>query len=375
MSTPDYDTDSVKHLIRRKSWLTPIEKIQRKAERDFSKDRRNERFKYFTFCAKNALDVFMLEKEGLLYRDPETKRLVNVFFCEEKDEDFVIIEKLIGSSETVQGFYGNFTDLISKDFDDVESINIEEGDSLFDEDEDEETRRLRRLKTSQEDLYNSFPFDVINFDVYGNFFPEGDNRYSEQIKVLSKLFDLQKNNKGYLINEFLLILTIYTPVQDGQINQDVITLFHQYLHSNFAHQQIKDSFVESYKVESPENLNYHVKFTLGFLKSFLLREAYSKGWETELVNLYCYDRSFKNGEPYKMSSFVVKFSRNNNLDEIYDFKGAIPEVIEEKYINEVLKFISQFPQDIDANKISKQIIEDLKSVVEFREEYLRSINN
>lgn len=238
MSSPDYDTDSVKHLIRRKSWLTPIEKIQRKAERDFSKDRRNERFKYFTFCAKNALDVFMLEKEGLLYRDPETKRLVNVFFCEENDEDFVVIEKLIGSSETVQGFYGNFNDLISRDFSEVESINIEEGESLFDEDEEEETRRLRRLKQSQEDLLNSFPFDVINFDIYGNFFPEGDNRYSEQIKVLSKLFELQKNNKGYQINEFLLILTIYTPVQDGQINQDVITLFHQYLHSNFAYQQI-----------------------------------------------------------------------------------------------------------------------------------------
>lgn len=369
---PDYDTDVVKHYVRRKGWLQPFISISKKAERDFKNNKRDQRFKYLTFCAKNAVDVFMLEKEGVLYRDPNSKRLVNVFFCEERDEDFVTIRNLIGSEN--QGFYGNFGKLI---FEDYSTISLPSEDEEFPEFDDVTDRTLLRLKESQQNLFENFPFDIINFDIYGNTFPQSDNRYSEQCKIFKKILELQKRGANYKISKFLLYLTVYTPVSKDQVNTATIEEFRKILFSNLSYPFFKKGIKETYKTSSIDELDFHIKYTLGFLKLIILRESYGMGWNVKLIDLYSYDRVFAaRSEPYKMSCYIIEFQRSKNLDNVDDFRGSVPELVETDYTNQLKKFLSDLPIDVpDESKIEVEIKSDLKKVVEFRKAYEESLKN
>ena len=64
MSHINFETDLPKHYVRRYGWLRAIQQ-QKQAIR-----RRSKRIplRYFTFCAEDAIDVFMLEREEILKR-------------------------------------------------------------------------------------------------------------------------------------------------------------------------------------------------------------------------------------------------------------------------------------------------------------------
>jgi hypothetical protein len=366
----DYDKDIIKHYVRKNGLVIPFKKIMNHAERHYGGKERAERFKYLTFCAKNAIDVFLFEKEKLLYRDGVSKRLVNVYFCEENLEDFTTIQKLIGSAK--QGFYGNFNELMLSKFPNKKN----KGE--FDEEESPAERNKLRVKEIQISLYQSFPFDAINLDIYGNYFPENDSRYSEQCKILSKILELQKNKiEDYSIDKFILFLTVYTPIKEKQINKEVHKIFLHDLNANFSYNSFKSNFENKYKSSNINNLLYHLFFSLSFFKLVLLKESYRNGWEVNLLDLYCYDRKFsKSSEQYKMSNYVLEFNRNERLDVIKDFGSLVPLVIENNYLNELEKFINNFPKDVpQEEEISIDIKKDLENVVNFRNEFLRSIEN
>lgn len=371
MKGPNYDNDVIKHYVRRKGWIEPFVKIYRKVERDFSSKKRPERFKYLTFCAKNAIDVFLLEKEKILYRDPKTNRLVNVYFCEENDEDFIIIQSLIGSAS--QGFFGNFAKLL---FGNYNSVETSDGNEEFVESEDVLKRKLIRLKESQKNLFETFPFDIINFDIYGNAFPESQDRYSEQCKMFSKLLELQRGGPDYEISKFLLYLTVFTPVDKKQINSKTSSEFKGILYNNLKYDFFKNKVKEKYRTDDINSLDFHIQYVLGFLKLVVIRESYKHGWNVKLIELYCYDRKFKhNDEPYKMSCYILEFIRDTRLDNTQqDFIGSIPTIVEADYQTELTNFLDKFPIHVPSeSSIESDIHEDLKSTVKFREDYLKSI--
>lgn len=59
----DYDADLAKHYVRMFGWL-PI-------CRDYATKVGKRHVRYFTLCAAGAVDVFMLERAGVLYRSPD----------------------------------------------------------------------------------------------------------------------------------------------------------------------------------------------------------------------------------------------------------------------------------------------------------------
>src|SRR5690349_7780388 len=105
----NYNTDPVKHYVRYDGWVSTFRAIKNHVEREIQNNRRSERCKYLTFCAVQAIDVFMLELKNYIYRDEETNRLTNVYFCENDEESFSIINKMIGSEG--QGFFGDFKNI------------------------------------------------------------------------------------------------------------------------------------------------------------------------------------------------------------------------------------------------------------------------
>ena len=92
----DWDEDVVKHYVRQQAWL-PAAREQMEASRQSGREP-----KYLTFCAANAIDVFLFLKEGLLKRDSETDIILNTYFCERRAEEFNEISNMIGAHD--QGF-------------------------------------------------------------------------------------------------------------------------------------------------------------------------------------------------------------------------------------------------------------------------------
>ena len=78
----DWDADVPKHYVRRFAWL-PAAAAQFQASRSAYRDP-----SYFTFCASNAIDVFLFLKEGVISRAPATDVVLNTYFCEARDVEF-----------------------------------------------------------------------------------------------------------------------------------------------------------------------------------------------------------------------------------------------------------------------------------------------
>ena len=78
----DWDKDIIKHYVRHRAWL-PAALAQAEASRQAGRTP-----KYLTFCAANAIDVFLFLKEGLLSRDPHTDVIFGTYFCEKDPQEF-----------------------------------------------------------------------------------------------------------------------------------------------------------------------------------------------------------------------------------------------------------------------------------------------
>ena len=183
--------------------------------------------KYLTFCASQAIDVFMLLKEGVLTRDPKTDVVSNTYFCEEEADDFSEITRLIGAHE--QGFLGDFKELIL--FQDDETT-----EGLHYDDESQrhrfELRKKLDLKKRHEHLRATFPFDIVNLDVYGTFFPPRSGVASDMLKSIQTFLDWQTEATDDVegFTSFAIFLT--THVEDQSVHPDAFQAMINMMHNN-----------------------------------------------------------------------------------------------------------------------------------------------
>lgn len=364
----NYNTDAVKHYVRYNGWVNSFRTIKNYVDRQIRLERRTAKCKYLTFCAVQAIDIFMLELKHYIYRDRETSRLTNVFFCENDEESFSLINKMIGSEG--QGFFGDFKDIVLQNLDE----EVEDPADPFDEPASVEDREKLRLKDVKRNILQVFPFDVINLDFYGNFFPKSQQRFSDSCQTYNEVLKLQKLNNGHSCSRFLMFLTVYTPVLEGQINPDAIRLFDRTLQQNMAYDRFREAFARKYQIASPKDLDLYLKFVLGFTKQIIFRETFKLGWKPTLREIYCYDRTKPaTGEPYKISTFVVEYNRDEALD-LVDFAGEIPEQVEEDYLQQLELLINDKPHIVPVDdQVPDEIKQDLGEIVAFRNEFLKQI--
>lgn len=364
----NYNSDITKHYVRYYGWKNPFRVLKNYVEREIRANRREERCKYLTFCAVQAIDVFMLEHEKQIYRDAETQRLTNVFFCENDEESFSLINKMIGNE--VQGFFGDFKEIVRQDLNEELVVTSDP----FDEPSSAIEREKLRLKEVKRNLLKVFPFDIINLDMYGNFFPKSEERFSESCETYNEVLKLQKVKSKHSCNRFLMFLTVYTPLVKNEINNDALQLFLQTLNQNMGYDKFRLAFIQKFNLQSPNDLEFFMQFVLGFIKQIIFKQSYSLGWQPTLKDVYCYDRNNKAGDkPYKMSTFVVEYKRNDELANV-DFAGAIPNVVEADYLNQLEDIIINKPHNVPIEEnIPNEVKNDLEAIVKFRNEFLKLI--
>lgn len=366
----DWDADVAKHYVRRFGWL-PAASAQFEATRNANRDPR-----YFTFCASNALDVFLLLREGVLNRDPKTDVVSNTYFCEAKPAEFNRISQLIGAHE--QGFLGEFHEMILFEDDErTRGLNLSDLGRRFSR---EERRRLN-TKERHQTFTESIPFDVINLDVYGTFFPPAGGVTSPMMRSIRRLLELQSEaaEESDNFRSFTLFLTAHVEV--GKVNdeafeqlvkmvernRDTYSEFADALNSRFGTTNVTqiadDDFNGFYCLSLP-------KLTIG--------EAFDRGWsvEAKFSGLYKRLRTTPVGDPantYAMLAWVGRFERRSAEEQPV---GRIHTPSDQEYLELIGRVIGE-PEDIDqaATLHEQEVRTDLQQVVALRKSYEEQVRN
>lgn len=103
-------------------------------------------------------------------------------------------------------------------------------------------------------------------------------------------------------------------------------------------------------------------------------ESYRTGWQPTIKEILCYDRQKpQTGEPYKMTTFVIEYKRNSELEQL-DFAGAIPQLVKNDYLNQLRSLLLNQPAMVpDEAQVPQEIIDDLEEIVSFRNTFLDGI--
>jgi hypothetical protein len=310
-----------KQYIRQEVWLPACKEHKENLERHWE----TNPLRYFTFCAAEAIDVFLLEKEGVLRRSQKTGRLDGVFFCEENDQDFGRIATLIGSQ--AQGFRGRFDKIVLFEDDDETR-----GKSLYEDDDEpnpndpkitpEEQVRLAELrkkleyKDAHERFCNAFPLDIINLDVFGVMFPLRVGVISPLVKSLLKVLELQTNSvdrKGRPIKKFTLLLT--THIDPSVTDAGAISELEYRLNNNITHHgNFANEFEKRFGHNQAARLkaeNFAEFFCLALPKLIINAALFDMGWKVNYKQSYLYDRPDKYvpDKNYQMMHSVSVFER------------------------------------------------------------------
>lgn len=327
----DYDTYYPKHCARYYGWLPAIKKYKIESKR--------KSLKYFTLCARQAIDVFMLEMNKLLLRD-ESKKLPNVVICE-KDKDVVPeILNLVRPPLKEAVIPAALEDILL--FQDDERTRGVSSNAYV---RDPEIRERLRIKGLAERLKMFFPFDIINFDPYGNFLKPSLSR-NKLYQSLGKMFELQEQ-----VSAFLLLLT--TPIFD--IDPDSASQLRIDFEANVRkHEKIHNILQSSFRTIAYDEVDDKKRIAIAFAKSIVLATAKSTGWNCEHQGMYVY----QNEHGHRFLSSVTK---------VYKMEESLDE---SAYVDDIIRIIKSMPEYYSYKDVVKnqEVIEHLEKIKRYREE-------
>jgi hypothetical protein len=330
MSGPNYDTYYAKHCARFYGWLP--------ASIEYRGQLGQKPLKYFTLCAEQAIDIFMLESEGVLLRD-RNRRLPNVIICERDLQAAKRILKLVRPPLEEAVLIGELEKILL--FQDTAETK---GRSLDKDVHDRKLRELLNVKRLSERIKRYFPFDIINFDPCRNFlYP--DLEENELCQSFERILELQES-----ANTFLLFIT--TPISHIHPN------FEARLKSNFesnvrAYPEIRDAVLALVHTTAYDQIDENKKTALGFAKSVVISMARSKGWGCEHQGIYVYESPSRT----RILNSVVRLFRPHTARD------------ESTYIEDIVRVIRQMPEyySHEDSLENEEVRKHLERVKQYRE--------
>ena len=364
----DWDTDVAKHYVRRQAWL-PAAVTQAESSRISGREP-----KYLTFCAAQAIDVFMLLKEGVLTRDPESGVVLNTYFCEKRPAEFNHISQSVGAHE--QGFLGDFAEMIL--FEDDEETRHRVYDDLSQRYSVPLAKKLS-TKDRHERFRATMPFDVMNLDICGSFFPPRGGVHSPMLRSIETLLDWQTASaeEDGSFGSFTLFLTAH--IESERVNTEAMTQLiamierNQATYAGFA-KELHDRFGTDAagKIATTD----FVGFYCVALPKVIVSAAFQRGWRAEPRFTGRYDRerrSSSGDQPttYSMLTWVGRFDRYSPGQQPL---GLTETPIHHDYADLIREIVNE-PERVDSTskEVSDEVESDLTSIVSFRDQYLSEV--
>lgn len=335
MSSFDWDTNYCKHCARLYGWLPATKEYQEKIKKPT--------VKYFTLPDIQAIDIFMLEREGILSRDDNGK-LPNVVICEGCFPKVPEILRVVRPPLKDAIIPEKLQDVLTFE-DDEFTRRAPLGSTRH---RDPKMRRKLRIKLHYERLRLFFPFDIINFDPYDSLL-KPDLPQNKLYQALERIFHLQK-----LTVRFLLFIT--TPVYD--IPDYSVGRFRNDFQDNVSkYPNIADILLSSVGTTDYDKVEETKRTALGVAKSIVIRAARGQGWNCEHKGIYVYE----NPNGHKMLSSVIECTQLGG------------ELDESSYVEELARIITHMPRYYPYSDTStnQEVKEHLHKIVEYRKKSLQ----
>lgn len=360
----DYDKDQPKHYVRVNGWLpAALDQLN-------LTEQCNRRLQYFTFCAANAIDVFLFLNNGLLRRDPETGIIENTYFCEKKPVEFSRITQLIGGSEP--GFLGDFTDMILFE-DDALTSGLDYLDEAIRH--PRPVRQRLAVKRAHERFRKLGPIDILNLDICGTFFPPDVGMQSPMLRAVDRLLQWQARSAqtDQTFRSFTVFFT--THVESGLVNDDAMAVMIDVLNDNQnRYPSFEDRFCRRFgttdvaQIASARLLDF---YSVALPKT-IVSVGFDNGWiaKPKFSGFYRRTRE-ENGTPastYEMFCWVVRFEWYNPGAS----SRTVSEVRRTARYEELVGDLTRIPVDVDrlTSVDSSSIRKDLELIVASRDDYL-----
>ena len=366
----DWDDDVTKHFVRREVWL-PAALDQANMCRDLGREP-----KYLTFCAAEALDVFLFLNNGILTRDSHSNCVTNAFFCEKDPLDFAEITRLIGSAE--QGFLGDFTDIVLfTDDDETQGKEFNDLGVRY----PRELRNRLSTKARNRRLREAVPFDVLNLDIYGTFFPPKAGVLSPMLTSIRTLLDWQTDSAehDHTFASFTLFLTAH--VECGRVNESAFNeLIEMVANNRSAYAGFSEALERRFGTSEPSEIatTDFDGFYSTALSKVVVSEAFQRGWKASVPFSGLYKRTRQTSEgaeasEYSMLAWTCRFERL--IPE--EAQLGLPHAPRDSEYATLISQLPKEPEDIDlaAQSVHDEVQADLSQVISSREEYVLEIQS
>lgn len=263
----DY-THPEKHYVRKKGWVPAayarLAKVQREG--------RAEYLKYFTLCAKEAIDVCLFGVEENLI-ELDARGYPGVVFCECYADQYELITARLGRT---RGFLAYFEDLV-----------------------------LNRRTPDSEDFYSELPFDVYNLDFTGVCFPRTDPPFSRTLEAIVDLIETLGSHQYR--QGFDMFLTFRA--QRSAENESAISQLKRNIRDNRRQYRWYDAALTSRYGQDIRPLldrKYH-EFLLRTLPKLLGRFGKQAGFCVACSHSMCYPRPDPQNPRFYVISFGLSF--------------------------------------------------------------------
>lgn len=327
----NWDRYYSKHCARYYGWLP--------ASKEFKKRIGDKKVKYLTLCDVTALDIFMLEKEGVLKRDAN-KYLSDVFICEMKEGSIPEIFEVVRPPLKEAIIQGKIEQLLIFQ-DDAETRDL-------DPDTDVRSKRVRdklNLKKRSQKLKDAFPFDIINFDPCGNIFRPASDLYRGFVKI----FELQQE-----VDTFLLFITSSISLER------VASLFKEDFDNNVrCYPSIRQIVEADEQLNNYNELGDAKKAAIGLSKTFINKMAIQYGWISQHKGIYVYENDKSN----LLISAVIELSKNKEQNS------------HEWYVSDVENILQHMPivYSYQESNNNKEIKKHIDEVIKHREKIQKDL--
>ena len=256
-------TDIKKHYVRLNGWLPVFERYSLA---------RGLELRYFTLCAKYAIDVRYFRQKGLLHYDEQQKIYPTVTFVEKDAQDYAIIAESLGTTRL--GIKGDLEEIL---------VNPEENPE------------------SAEKLRDSFPYDIINLDFTGEVVRADDPPYSQTFRAIERIMELQNAAD---CAEWHMFLTFRACPQTS--NHEADNELREIIEGNLNNAAAQAAYRGRPQPRELVETQYQEFLRIGVTK-FLASSSSQRGYACNLESSYIYPRNPPGGPPYHIIKLIVGF--------------------------------------------------------------------
>ena len=310
--------DLKKHYVRKIGWL-PVLREYIKAG---SKSPR-----YFTLCAKEAIDVRYFRRCGVLQFDQRERSYPTVTFVEREAQDYAFIAETLG--QTRLGLLG-----------DLEAIVL----------------RPAQFPDEHQRLLSTFPHDVVNLDFTGEVVRPRDPPYSDTLKVIERLVELQSESD---VRRWHLFLTFRAAA--ATTSEQAAEQLRELLDNNLVDNDAVQAYGNRPRPTEMLEEQFSEVIRLGAAK-LVAAKAAGCGFRMTIHESYRYPRKPQGAPTYDIVKLILAFDRTRQATDIPD-----PHLGTQVYRECVLDIFNSKAIDVGEclkGRVKTSVSDDLASLLE-----------